>query len=373
MNVKKSIDILLPDLRPGGAESLHVALANDWERRGFSVRFVLRQERGDLLARLSPNVSVTTMNAKRVRNLFGPLVRHLRTDPPDAILAAMWPLTVIAPFAARAARFSGRVVISEHAPQSLSYKGRGWLHRRIMQLSMQSGYPLASARVAVSSAVAEDMAALSRVNKSQIEIIFNPAATGEVAAEYARPPGLDGRGGPLILSVGTLKAVKRHDLLIRAFAQCSFSNASLCILGEGRERENLWALVREHGLEERVLLPGHVSDPAPWYSHANLFVLASDYEGFGNVIVEALEHGVPVVSTDCPGGPGEILERGKYGDLVPVGDVDALADAMEASLVRTHDLVALRQRASHFSIDKACNSYLDLLVPQWRQHVLGDL
>lgn len=372
MSGLKSIAILLPDLRPGGAESLHAALAEEWRRRGFSIRFVLRQKKGELLSGLSADISVADMQAPRVRNLVRPLVRYLRENPPNALLAAMWPLTVIAPIAARAACYSGRVVISEHAPQSLSYKGRGQIHRRFMSYSMKMCYPLADARVAVSAGVAYDMTCLSMLSNSEIKVISNPAATGAIASEYARPSALLGIRGPLILSVGTLKLVKRHDLLIRAFAKCAIPDATLCILGEGRERDKLEKLSRACGLEGKVLLPGHVPDPAPWYAHSNLFVLASDHEGFGNVIVEALEHGVPVVSTDCPGGPGEILDRGKYGDLVPVGDVDALTKAMEEALVRSHDRDALRQRAREFSIDKAGDAYLDLLIPGWRSQTRLD-
>src|SRR5690606_26732556 len=137
----------------------------------------------------------------------------------------------------------------------------------------------------------------------------------------------------------------------------------LCILGEGEERPRLQALVDALGLDGRLLLPGYQSDPAPWYAHADLFVLSSDHEGFGNVIVEALEQGVPVVSTDCPSGPREILEGGKYGTLVPVGDAAALASAIDDALSREHNHDALKRRAQDFSVDKAADAYLDLLLP----------
>lgn len=364
------IAILLPDLRPGGAERMRLQMANLWLSQGHQIEFVLCEKKGVLLESLPKGASIYSLRAPRLRSAISPLVRYLRTSEPDALLSAMWPLTVIAPLAARVARFPGRVVVSEHAPQSLSYRSRGAIHNALMRATMLVGYRLANGLVGVSSGVADDMARLSWMDRSAINVIHNPAATGRVVcAGYALPPALVGRDGPILLAVGNLKAVKRHDLLIRAFAKMPVSNATLCILGEGEERDGLEALIASLGLHGRVLLAGYQADPAPWYAHADVFVLSSDHEGFGNVIVEALEHGLPVVSTNCPTGPNEILEDGKYGTLVPVGDVHALAKAMETALCGEHDRAVLKARAQEFGVDKAATAYLDLVQPGWRSAV----
>ncbi|MGD9660038.1 MAG: glycosyltransferase [Porticoccaceae bacterium] len=363
---KRRIAVLLPDLRPGGAEKLHLALAQEWLHEGISVEFVLRQAQGELLACLPQNARVINLRAPRVRYSILRLARYLRAHQPDVLLAAMWPLTVIAPLAARLAGYRGSVVISEHAPQSLSYANRGKLHNTLMSASMRIFYPLADARVAVSSGVADDMARLSGIKRSDIAVIHNPAATGRLVKPDECPLPTPPMTGPLVLAVGTLKPVKRHDILIRAFARLKLPNTRLYILGEGKERTSLEALIRELGMEDCILMPGFQMNTAPWYAHADLFVLSSDYEGFGNVIVEALEQGTPVVSTDCPSGPREILEDGKYGTLVPVGDVEALANAMQDALCREHDPEMLMRRAQDFSVDKAVDAYLDLLLPGWR-------
>ena len=360
------IALLLPDLRPGGAEHMHVHMADHWSQMGFETEFVLCRKQGELLASLPQCSTVVDLQAKRVRNSLLPLVNYLRQRKPDALLAAMWPLTVIAPLAANISRFSGKVVISEHAPLSLGYAGQGYLHGRLMAASMRAFYAWAEARVGVSHGVADDMARLSGLPRDAFTVIHNPAASRSVLPDYLRPDALGDQPGFVVLSVGTLKAVKRHDVLIRAFAGMGRADARLFILGEGSERGRLESLVRELGLEGRVLLPGYQPDTAPWYAHADLFVLSSDHEGFGNVIVEALEQGTPVVSTDCPSGPREILEDGKYGTLVPVGDVDALAKALDEALSRDHDREALKRRAQDFSVDKAADAYLDLLLPGWR-------
>ena len=349
---------------------MHVSLAAAWLSRGFDVDFVLRRAVGDLLEQIPNGARVVDLSAPRVRHAFSPLRRYLLESPPNALLAAMWPLTLIAPLAVRTSGFQGRVVISEHAPPSLSYVARGALHNTFMKTTMRIGYPLADARVGVSSGVADDMARLSGMDRARFNVIHNPAATGQVVESgYAVPPALVERTGPILLAVGTLKAVKRHDLLIRAFARLPRTDATLYILGEGQERAGLETLIGSLGLQDRVLLAGYQADPAPWYAHADVFVLSSDYEGFGNVIVEALEHGLPVVSTNCPTGPHEILEDGKYGTLVPVGDVDALARAMDEALSASHDREQLKRRARDFSVDKAADAYLDLLLPDWREQL----
>src|SRR5690554_5179517 len=293
--MNRSVAVLLPDLRPGGAERLHVNLADEWARVGVSTEFVLRNAIGELLDHFPASAKVVDLKAVRVRNVLRPLIKYLKESKPDAIIAAMWPLTVFAPLAARLSGYKGRVIISEHSPLSIAYGRHGRLHRQIMRASQRLCYPLADVRVAVSSGIADDLASLSGLSLKQFTVIHNPAALGKANLDAACPEQLSGRPGPIILTVGTLKPVKRHDLLIEAFARLPASlGATLCILGEGQMREQLEQQVDRLGLQGRVLLPGFAVDPGPWYAHSDLFVLSSDYEGFGNVIVEAMEYGCRV-------------------------------------------------------------------------------
>lgn len=360
------ISILLPDMRPGGAERLHLQLAEQWLHAGRAVDFVLRNANGELLAKVPKGAGIIDLNADRVRNSLVPLARYLRNAHPSVLIAAMWPLTIIAPLAARMAGFRGRVAISEHSPLSIAYRGKGKAHAAALRISAALGYRLADVRIGVSSGVADDMARIARLSRDRFDVVYNPAASGRVPEQKpARPDLLREVSGPILLSVGTLKAVKRHDLLIDAFARLPRSlDATLCILGEGAQRASLERRIAELGLEGRVLLPGYVADPMPWYAHADQFVLSSDYEGFGNVIVEAMEHGVPVVSTDCPVGPAEILQGGQYGKLVPVGNADALAEAIEQSLSTLVDRNRLKARARDFDVGRVAQRYLDLLLPE---------
>lgn len=367
-SLHRRIAIILPDLRPGGAERLHLSLGREWLRNGIQVDFVLSQVRGELLAQVPAGANVVGLGAARVRKVIRPLARYLRRSRPDALLAAMWPLTAVAPIAARMVGFDGSVAVSEHSPLSRAYAGRGRVHRLVLRTSTALGYRLASARIGVSAGVADDMADLSRLSRLRFEVIHNPAASAGFGRMLARPAQLRTLPGPVILAVGTLKAVKRHDVLLESFAQMPASTgATLCILGEGAERAALERQIDALGLSGRVLLPGFVADPDPWYASADLFVLSSDYEGFGNVLVEAMEHGVPIVSTDCDFGPREILEGGRWGRLVPVGDPKSLALAMADSLAGIHDQDRLRRRSRDFTADKAAKSYLDVLFPDARK------
>lgn len=367
-NVIRKIAVFLPDLRPGGAERMRLQMTREWLERGIAVEFVLCEAQGELLAQLPKGATVVDLRAARVRSSLLPLMRYLRHGRPGALVAAMWPLTVIAPLAARLTCFGGTVVVSEHEPLGIAYAGQGDLHRLGLRASMALGYRLADVRIGVSSGVADDMAKLASMPRDKVHVVHNPAASREGRTGQSQLGPMADVQGLLILTVGTLKRVKRHDMLLDAFARIApATDATLCILGEGKDRVELEAQVSRLGLQGRVLLPGYASNPNPWYARASLFVLSSDHEGFGNVIVEALEHGIPVVSTDCPSGPREILQGGKYGTLVPVGDVDALAQAMLDALQSTHDHAALQARAREFAVDKIANEYLGYLLPAWRE------
>lgn len=360
-----AISILLPNLRGGGAERLKMELAHAFVRRGHRVEFALMTAEGDLLHEAEAAFSVVELGMQRARHLPGALARYLRRRRPDALLAAMWPLTAIAGLSRMLSGHRCRVVVSEHCNLTARYSRASRLHRAALHLGAPLGYRLVDARVAVSTGVAEDMAALARLPLGSIEVIHNPVATRPVppAAELARAEALWGApAGARILSVGRLAPQKNHPLLLRAFARgFSGSSARLMCLGKGPDEAALRALAAELGIEGQVTFAGFQPDPTPFYTTADLFSLSSDYEGFGNVIAEALACGTPVVSTDCPSGPSEILAGGVYGTLVPVGDEAALAAAMQAALKAGHDPDRLRERGADFTPDKAAGRYLDLL------------
>ncbi len=358
------ISILLPDLRGGGAERINIDLAHEFARAEHDVEFVLMQARGELLEEVQASFSVVDLATLRARSLPTALARYLRRRRPYAILAAMWPLTVIAPLVVRLSGHRCKVLVSEHNQLSVQYRDSGRGHIWSMRSSMAVGYRLADHRVGVSEGVASDISNLSGLRSEKFHVIHNPVSTrsepsmesiNAAEALWATPPGVR------IVTVGSMKAQKNHPLLLRAFARLNRADARLMFVGDGQGRDALLSLARELGVEDRVILAGFHSDPTPFYQTADLFALSSDYEGFGNVIVEAMACGTPVVSTDCPSGPGEILEGGKYGRLVPVGDVEAMANAIAATLDEPAPSEQLKDRAADFHPAKAAKPYLDLL------------
>lgn len=358
-----SIAIVLPDLRGGGAERMHVHLANEWARRGHSVALVLLRRRGELVSLVSQPVAVEDLNADRIRAGLWPLRAYLRRARPDVVLSAMWPLTSISVIAWLLAGRGARLFVSDHTPLSVSSRREPQGSPALLEALVRLTYPRASGIIAVSHGVREDLCRLGRLSAARVNVIHNPAAIG--AASHREPrevrERLWGAGfAHHILSVGSLTPAKDHASLIRAFAALSPElNAKLTILGEGPLRSDLERLVGALGLHDRVSMPGFVMDPYVWLRSADLFVLSSRWEGFGNAIVEALECGVPVVSTDCASGPSEILEEGRYGRLVPVDDLPALTAAMTAGLTEPHDRDALVARARVFSVTAVADQYLD--------------
>ncbi|MEZ5665411.1 MAG: glycosyltransferase [Burkholderiaceae bacterium] len=220
--------------------------------------------------------------------------------------------------------------------------------------------------MAVSHGAADDLAQFARIDRRSIQVIYNPVVGSlpDRPAVACEPADWWRGQHQRLLAVGTLKPIKGYDTLLEAFARLrAHADVRLLILGEGGERTGLEALVQRLGLQGQVFLPGFVQDPTPYFQRADLHVLSSSGEGLPTVLIEALAAGTPIVSTDCPSGPREILADGRFGQLVPVGDAAALAEAMAQSLASNHDHDALKARAQDFSIDKAVDQYEALLFP----------
>jgi glycosyltransferase involved in cell wall biosynthesis len=231
---------------------------------------------------------------------------------------------------------------------------------------MRTTYPWADGIVAVSAGVAGVVKGITRLPTHRIRTIYNPAVTADFysrADEKLHHPWFEPGEPPVILSVGKLAPEKDLPTLIRAFAiLCKRNPARLMIIGDGEEEDHLRTLVQKLRINDRVRFEGFQQNPLKYMKRAALFALASKYEGFGLVLAEALACGTPVVATDCPYGPAEILENGEYGALVPVGNSEAMARAMEDALNRTYDREKLRARGNCFSLSNALDEYLDVMA-----------
>ena len=360
--INERIAIVLPNLGGGGAERLHITLANDWITKGYDVEFILLRKEGELINLLLPEITVVELAVDRMRKSIIPLALHLYESRPSVVLVAMWPLTSVSVFAWILSGCKSRLFVSDHEVLSMTHVTNGRIKAFFIMILLRITYTLASGVVAVSRGVKRDLCDLGKLPEKLIRVINNPAATGSIPLGVTQAMRAQLWGSDCdfhILSVGRLSPEKDHVTLIRAFGLLAKShNAKLVILGEGPLRPDLESLVTEMKLKESVFLPGFVIDPYPWFGSADLFVLSSLREGFGNVLVEALECGVPIVSTNCPGGPSEILANGQFGKLVPIQNPRALAQAMEEVLLGSHDSADLKLRAKDFSLTKISDEYL---------------
>ncbi|HWA47896.1 MAG TPA: glycosyltransferase [Dongiaceae bacterium] len=299
------------------------------------------------------------------------LAAYLAEQRPDALISADTYCNIGAIWARELAGVNTRIVVSERNTLSVQLqrpeRRNAWRWRHVPQL-IGATYPLADGIVSVSDGVGDDLSALCGVPRHAITTIYNPVHFGtgleQRAAEPVEHPWLQPGEPPLLLAVGRLVKPKDFATLIRAFAILRHMRpARLLILGEEQERgerARLLSLARALGVGADIDLPGAVANPYAYYRRAAVFVLSSYREGLGNVLIEALACGCPVVSTDCPHGPVEILENGKYGRLVPVGDADAMAAAIAATLDAPLPRDFLRERGAAFSADRAAAAYLAL-------------
>jgi len=306
------------------------------------------------------------LGVRQTRGVVFPFRDYLQREQPDAVITSMWPFTVATLMAHRLANSRARIATWEHSTISVQYANRGFLHDQLLRKTIAHFYPMAHERVAVSAGVADDLAELSGLPRQSFTVISNPmplVITPKPPAEVTDRIW-DGWKGPRIVTVGRLKAPKNHAFLLRAFKKLLAKlDARLMIVGEGELTEETKALARSEGIADKVFFPGPTIDPLPYYHSADLFVLSSTREGSPTVIIEALACGLPVVSTECRSGPAEILEKGRYGKLTPVGDMDALADAMIESLHAQHDPESLKRRAADFEPHRIADQFFRLLFP----------
>lgn len=360
----KTIATLLPDLRGGGAETLRVRLAEVFLQRGFRCEFWLSRVHGELVDRAYQSSTIIDLSAPRIRSLYQPLKKCWTARKPDAVIVDMWPNTVVAAAAWNSLKrrgIRGRLLVCDHNTMSLKPECQGFFRYRILANSVRWTYPWADERIAVSNGVADDLANASGLERKEFNVINNPGFSTLPVSSLSDPwPN----AGPRILCVGSLKEQKGFSDAIRSLAALNDQHAVLAIIGEGPQRQELANLAAQLEISERVLMPGFSENVHPWYAYADVFCLSSKWEGFGIVIVEAMQHGLQVVSTNCQSGPAEILENGLHGRLVPVGDSQAMANAIQQAVDSPIAVTQLKRRALDFDIDTLATQYLNLLFPE---------
>jgi glycosyltransferase involved in cell wall biosynthesis len=358
--------LFIPSLRGGGAERMFVRMATRFAHLGHHVDIVLMSAKGaEYCDELSPEVRLVDLQTPRLWTSLPAFRRYVKRERPHAVISAMPLANGIAAWAKQSLKRPPILILTEHNAVSLAFGDFDVPRYRPLMWAIRSSYRFADALVGVSRGVADRLRRMPAVKVDRTHVIYNPAWHASMEARALEPvshPWLVERTDPVVLAVGRLEAQKDFATLLRAFALLRQRRpVRLIIMGEGSQRPQLEQLAQALGIDHDVSMAGFTENPFAFMARANVFVLSSIHEGFGNVVVEAMACGTPVVSTDCPSGPSEILDGGRYGPLVPGGEPVALSAAIEQQLDHPTPAAALRARAREFSVEASADAYLKLI------------
>lgn len=363
----RRLTVFVPSFSDGGVERNMMLLASGFADLEVPTDLVVGGE-GPLpfIERLSPRVRLWRLPRSR-RQRLAATVAYLRDHQPASLMSAKQTDDELVLRARRIAGVDTRVFLrcGTHLSARPKMRTRNLLRRWWHYHRLRRVFGAADGVICVSEGVAADLVQVTGLPRERIQVIRNPAVTPDLerlAAEPVDHPWFEAGQPPVVLGVGALAAVKRFGDLVRAFALVARRvDARLVILGEGKERNALERLAAGLGIEPRVDLPGYVINPLAYMRRAAVFVLSSEREGAPNVLTEALACGTPVVATDCPSGPREILAAGRYGPLVPVGDFDGLHKAIVRVLADPPRPESLRAAVAAYTLERVCAEYLDAL------------
>ncbi|WP_406701374.1 glycosyltransferase [Sphingomonas canadensis] len=355
---------MLPAANGGGAERAMIGVAGCLARSGISVEIALVRKTGPFLDDIDPAIRIVDLGAGKLRKALFPLNRYVRAAKPRLIVSPIVGTDALVLLGKALFRWDSKVHISvQNSPSASAGVSQDAIARHWPTL-IRTLYRFAASINGISEGVAQDVERIMKRPAGSVPVINNPVDIASVQEKAASEPEyawLRDKKAPVLLAVGRLVRQKDVPTLLKAFALLRKErDARLIILGEGPDRPALEALAATLGISDDLLMPGFSSNPFSAMAASDVFVLSSRWEGFANVVAEALACGTKVVSTDCPSGPAEILENGRHGTLVPIGDEAALARAMGEAIDSKIDPAQLRERAADFSLDRIAESYRQL-------------
>jgi len=344
---------------------MRVHLINEIARRGHRVDLLVADTDSPYMGMVGSAVRVVHIPTTNAITGIPSVGLYLLRHRPRTMLSQRVRVNVLALRARALTHVATRMFVTVNTNMSHEFQTLRPDRRKSHLAQVQRYFPRNDGIIAVSHGVAEDTARLIHWPIERIHVAPNPVVTPELRKLASTPlehPWFAPGEPPVILGVGRLYPIKNFPILVRAFAKVHTQRpCRLIILGEGNLRGELEVLAGELGIAADVELPGFVANPYAYMSRAGLFVLSSMLEGSPNALTEALAVGTPVVATDCPSGPREILEGGKYGPLVPVGDVDALAAAMMATLANPPNRALLQAAAERYTLEESASAYIKAL------------
>lgn len=351
--MKKKLAVFLPSLRGGGAQRVAVDIANGLAARNHSVDLLLASSDGVYKDLLDPAVKIIDFELDCVRKSIGPLISYLKSSNPDSLLSIQRNAVLTSLLAKWLSKWNGKFVARETNSFQINQYRKQTIKDKYLSFVVRKLYRYSDVVVAPSAGVAAELC-----NCCDVHIIPNPVNIPNNVKPFKHDK-------PFILGVGSLDNQKRFADLINAFNLLDFNNEEECdliILGEGPERIKLEQLCEKFKITSRVHMPGFVDNPFSYMKAASVFVLTSAWEGLPNAMLQAIACGTPVVATDCPHGPSEILAQGKYGPLVPVGDVNAICQAIKCQLKSDTKILYDDNVLKTYRYEKIIDAYEQLLV-----------
>lgn len=362
MNNEKKICFFAPNLLGGGAERVISILSSHFAENGYKVDLVLANAVGPYLANIPDLVKVIDLKCEKVLWSLPKLVKYLRIHQPDIMFTSQMHSSTIGLWAVKLAGVKTRVFIRQPTMLMPFHDNKSWASK-IRQRVFLTTANLADKVIVTSDAMAKEFLSLSKVLKSNVEIVYNPVPIKEIenkSLKRIEHSWFKKGEPPVILAAGRLAAVKDFQTLIKAFAIVKKATpAHLIILGEGTLRNELEHLIEMLNISEFVQMPGFVENPYQYMKNADVFVLSSLWEGFPNGMIEAMACGVAIVATDCDGGTSEILEYGKWGKLVPIKSEVRMAKAILETLA-ADNLPNVLERVDSFSIESIREKYINI-------------
>jgi len=353
MLMKYNIAIFIPSMVGGGAERVVAHLLNYINKDHYNLTLIVLNK--ELSYDIPLNVDIKVLKANSLKTVLPELIKYFKHTNIDLLVSHMSLTNIVSIIARRLSRRNFPIIAVEHSTPSIKFKNEGML-RTLIPFLMKKTYHLADVIVCVSEGVKKDLVSLLlKKDHSNILTIYNPVVSKILEQKKKEKINHEWfkQEKKVIIGIGRLEPVKNFSLLIEAFHDVYIQDneTRLIILGEGSERNKLQKKIESLGLSDIVDMPGFVQNPFGYLSKASLFVLSSNFEGLPTVVIEALACGIPVVATDCPSGPREILVNGEYGEIVRVGDREGMTKAIIRQLNR------LEKRASDFNVYKSIFQY----------------
>ena len=369
----KRVLFVIPSLAGGGAERVILHILKYIDRSRFEPHLAVFEKHGELVSEVPYDIQVEKL--KERRSLYGlqwlvvifKLTGLLKKRKIDAVVSFMWYTNLVVLIARILSRVSVGVVVSERYGLSVSFEGK--IAELLRRLIIRFFYPGANAVIVNSMEMGNQISQMVHMPKGKIITIYNPVDLARIAQlkeESAEHPWFR-ESFPTVIGIGRLTRQKGFDYLIRAIRILKDNGIEcrLALLGKGSEEENLKRLASELGVSDRVLFAGFQQNPYKYLARSTVFALSSLYEGFPNVLLEALSLGIPSVATRCPTGPEELIADGINGLLVPPADERALAEAIKRLLLdedlRKRLSDAGKKRAEDFGVEKIIKQYEEVI------------